>query len=432
MSSPSDEELQTVLSELKNSNPVLGIPKLHALLRAEHPDWAVSEKRTRKILAVLKESAAAAGDDDDGTPHPSSELIQGLDVKQWTPRVQVKLFDKKRGKGLVATQKIKAGETIWTEDPWVITPEWDIYDKQRASLACAFCTTLFPSVSAARSAPRCPHCPAAFCNSLCRKRAIERTHPLLCPAQNPSSMPLLRWVRGKEWLALGALVQATARVLLSPEAGEWATLRGFAVMGMEERAKYSFRSQPDRETWREAWGLYCRAFGRSTVKGEKRPSTDKLPEEERKVAAILRRTLPPDVEEALFDYDKGFLRGLGRMSLNLEAHGGLYTLHAHLNHACTPNVSIRHLDQRKALSRISVLALSDVAPGEELVITYVNPQMSYKERRREIDAWGFVCGCGKCVEEGKGWAEDAGGNGVEGEGGFGDLESELKAGLGVM
>ncbi|KAJ7730656.1 hypothetical protein DFH07DRAFT_969040 [Mycena maculata] len=421
MASPGDDELQTALTQLKAANPALGIPKLHALLRTEYPDWAVSEKRMRKVLATIAPPEA-----DTGPPHPSSQLVEGLDIAQWTPRVDVRLFDKRKGKGLVATQKIKAGETIWLEDPFVIAPQWEIYDKQRAGAACSLCTTLFAHSPEARA--RCPHCPAAFCNALCRKRA-DKTHPLLCAAQNPSSMPLLRWARSKEWLALHALVQCTARVLLANAAGEaaraadWAVVRGFAVLGMEERAKYSFRAEPDRETWKSAFELFCAAFHRP--RREEAPAKN-LTDEERRVAAILRKPLPAEIESALFDYDAGFLRGLGRMSLNLEAHGGLYTLHAHLNHGCAPNVSVRHLDQRHALSRITVKALADIKPGQELLITYVNPATGYAERRAALEAWGFVCQCARCAEEGRDWAPPA-----EPEG-LGDLASELKAGLGVM
>ncbi|KAJ7938455.1 hypothetical protein B0H13DRAFT_2302012 [Mycena leptocephala] len=86
MASPSHDELQAAL----------GISKLHARLRAEFPAWAVSEKR----------------------------LVAGLDVAQWTPRVAVRVFDRRKGKGLAATAKIAAGEAIWLEDPFVIAAEW--------------------------------------------------------------------------------------------------------------------------------------------------------------------------------------------------------------------------------------------------------------------------------------------------------------------
>jgi hypothetical protein len=122
MSSPSDEELQDALTQLKAAHPTLGIPKLHARLRTDYPAWTVSEKRMRKVLATLAPPKDAA------PPHPSSELVEGLDISQWTPRVDVRLFDKNKGKGLVATQKIKAGETIWVEDPFVIAPEWCAQD----------------------------------------------------------------------------------------------------------------------------------------------------------------------------------------------------------------------------------------------------------------------------------------------------------------
>jgi hypothetical protein len=65
-------------------------------------------------------------------------------------------------------------------------------------------------------------------------------------------MALLRWVRQNEWMALHALTQCTARLLLANAAGEaalkadWAVMRGFAVLGMEERARYSFRWRAPR------------------------------------------------------------------------------------------------------------------------------------------------------------------------------------------
>lgn len=111
---------------------------------------------------------------------------------------------------------------------------------------------------------------------------------------------------------------------------------------------------------------------------------------------------------------------------DLEAHGGLYTLHAHLNHDCAPNTSVRHLDQRRALARVTVRALADIEPGQELLITYVDPATGYAERRTALEAWGFVCQCARCTEEGRDWKPP------EGEDGLGDLASELKAGLGVM
>jgi hypothetical protein len=196
------------------------------------------------------------------------------------------------------------------------------------------------------------------------------------------------------------------------------------------------QSEPDRAAWKKAYALFIEAFK------EPKHAADK-----RKLAKILKRPVNPQLAGALFDYEQGFLRGLGRMSLStflclssshvlhtsttdLEAHGGLYTLHSHLNHSCTPNVSVRHLEQRTALARITLLAKRTIKPGEELVVTYVNPEMGVRERRRELEGWGFgECLCARCVKEereGRGEGNEKEPSEME------DLASELKAGLGVM
>ena len=124
--------------------------------------------------------------------------------------------------------------------------------------------------------------------------------------------------------------------------------------------------------------------------------------------------------------------------IDLEAHGGLYTLHSHMNHSCSPNVSVRHFDHRTALSRITVVAKRNIAAGEELVVTYVDPSLGVRERRSQLVAWGFgQCECERCVEEEKEGEEKSREGEGEGEtkeerSNMDDLERELKAGLGVM
>ena len=108
----------------------------------------------------------------------------------------------------------------------------------------------------------------------------------------------------------------------------------------------------------------------------------------------------------------------------------MYTLHSHLNHSCRPNVSVRHLDQRNALARISVLAKTEIKAGQELLVTYVNPELNLKARRTALEAWGFgECRCERCIEEEVKLEKTTG---VEKKDEMDDLERELKAGLGVM
>ena len=124
---PQESELINALISLKRKVPSLGISKIHALLLQTYPEWTVSEKRTRKILQIhgLTLSAQAVSSDSvEPRIFPSSQVIDRLDVSQWTPKVKVKYFNKKKGKGLVAERNIEVGEHIWKEDPFIIAPEW--------------------------------------------------------------------------------------------------------------------------------------------------------------------------------------------------------------------------------------------------------------------------------------------------------------------
>ena len=92
------------------------------------------------------------------------------------------------------------------------------------SRACAHCTTPLTNCHLTSLILHCPTtssttssggaCPALFCNRFCFKRS-ERTHPLLFPAQNPASVPLLIFARKNVWMGLHALAQCMARLLLA-------------------------------------------------------------------------------------------------------------------------------------------------------------------------------------------------------------------------
>lgn len=121
----------------------------------------------------------------------------------------------------------------------------EMYDLQLSSVACAHCST---PLSGSTLAPSCqgstssPPCSARFCNRLCLSRA-GKTHPLLCRSRNPAAIPLLDFARQNQWMALHALSQCTAKILLSFQQDEstfdsdWTVFRSFAQLGMEERAK---------------------------------------------------------------------------------------------------------------------------------------------------------------------------------------------------
>ncbi|KAI0697799.1 hypothetical protein BC835DRAFT_737993 [Cytidiella melzeri] len=435
MNTPTDEELKSALLELRAKNATLGIPKLHALLLAGHSHWSVSEKRTRKIIQAEglilgpHKQHPITLDSSSDTFIPASRVIEGLDMTRWTKKIEVKYFNRQKGKGLVATEKITQGDAVWKENPFILAPEWEVYDLQVMSAACGYCSTPLQNLSNPALVLHCdaasqsPPCNMRFCNRLCLSRS-KKTHPLLCSAQNPASVPLLRFAQVNQWQALHALSQCTARLLLSEQRDEkefledWNIVAALAQLGMEERAKGGWlgSSEPDRATWKRAYDLYLHAF--------REPSNEA---ERKKLRKILKKPVRKSLADELFGYDV-FLRGLGRMNLNLESHGGLYVLHSHVNHSCDPNISVRHLDQRSALSRITMVALRNIEPGEELFITYTNPGMPLESRRQHLLEWGFgLCDCSRCQTEENDPNRKAPEKSIPA-----DLEAELKAGLGVM
>ena len=141
-------------------------------------------------------------------------------------------------------------------------------------------------------------------------------HPLVCRAQNPACAPLLDYARRNQWMALHALVQSTARVLLSAQVGDgaldedWRVVRGFAELGMEERFKGAMWSsggtaaEPDRAPWKKGYQLFLQAFKEPTA-----------PADKKKLTKILRKPIKEEVAKEVFEYE-AFLRGLGRMSLS--------------------------------------------------------------------------------------------------------------------
>ena len=79
-------------------------------------------------------------------------------------------------------------------------------------------------------------------------------------------------------------------------------------------------------------------------------------------------------------------------------------MHSYLNHDCEPNLSIKHVPGRggiRAATRISAQAVRPIAPGDELLISYVDPKRP-ASRRRELlwrDYCFGPCACARCTAE---------------------------------
>ena len=74
-----------------------------------------------------------------------------------------------------------------------------------------------------------------------------------------------------------------------------------------------------------------------------------------------------------------------------------YALICKINHSCEPNVLVRYEPAEPGAPLLARLtALRDIAPGEELVQSYVDQSQGYEGRRLALLDYGFECACRKC------------------------------------
>lgn len=66
-----------------------------------------------------------------------------------------------------------------------------------------------------------------------------------------------------------------------------------------------------------------------------------------------------------------------------------------LNHSCEPNCQVAYLEDGRAV----LFVLRDIASGEELTIAYIYTYLPIADRRSELRAYGFICGCVRCMRE---------------------------------
>lgn len=160
---------------------------------------------------------------------------------------------------------------------------------------------------------------------------MSKQHPLLCAALNPASVPLVAFARSRTWLAVHAVAQCIARLLMDHEQGRKQDLeedllfmRSLAQMNMEERWKimeyepFSLRFlltsdtvffrptslKPDHAIWRTPYDLTQQAF--------LEPSN---PRDKKQLSKVLRKPIPEDLQKFLFEYDS-YLHLLSCMGLS--------------------------------------------------------------------------------------------------------------------
>ncbi|KAF3912350.1 hypothetical protein AA313_de0206657 [Arthrobotrys entomopaga] len=72
---------------------------------------------------------------------------------------------------------------------------------------------------------------------------------------------------------------------------------------------------------------------------------------------------------------------------------GVFPASARINHSCSPNVFHRY---SPTINRLTVHALREIQPGEELTTSYIDICHPTVVRRQMLKHWGFRCRCATC------------------------------------
>jgi hypothetical protein len=75
-----------------------------------------------------------------------------------------------------------------------------------------------------------------------------------------------------------------------------------------------------------------------------------------------------------------------------------FALMSQMNHACDANVVVAYGANHTG----AAVATRDIAAGEELCISYIDATQDVRGRQEDLENYGFVCTCPKCLAEGGG------------------------------
>ncbi|KAG0089644.1 hypothetical protein BGZ93_009761 [Podila epicladia] len=288
--------------------------------------------------------------------------------------------------GLFAAKSFAAGETIYSEAPEISALEPSLEGKDY----CHYCLKqIVPEESKVRCS-KCTH--VVFCTESCKTTAWEKFHSILCTKDMTPTAKASLQEYTKE-----------TRKLVPEMVARFLAKKAFVGMLSSGAPYYSFD--------------YIDPLS-SLLNLE----VSKTAEEEKEIE-LLRATLGSSVPGfAEFLTDEGYLAMKGRLLFNnygistcLDADreiqslpeiqrcvldgsitgAGFYRLTSYLFHSCEPNTKLLFSEKDH---RVSVVAMTEIKTGEELVVSYIkNGHLSTEERRLELfSKYRIRCMCCLC------------------------------------
>lgn len=271
----------------------------------------------------------------------------------------VKEIDAAKGRGCIAAERIPAGTPIVKAEPAAFVV--------KSALRRQVCHRCLRSASALGqdTLQRCARCRVAcYCSRACQ---------------------------AADWRSYGHQSECARLVALAPKVPTETVFLAARVLALRETAPAAFA---------EIEGLRCcppRRGGDGDFDSARRymamsvMTADFLgPERLRALAGSgeLLVGLLSKLETNAFNICNGDLQPIGI---------GVYPSASLFNHSCRPNACAVFEGTTLCIS-----AVRDIAPGEEIVISYIDLGASLERRRSELrKGFGFVCTCERCIHEEK-------------------------------
>ena len=320
-----------------------------------------------------------------------------------------------KGRGLIATQQIAAGDTVLVEQPIasllvsavpLIRNYVDIDQPH-----CSHCLAQLP-VCPSPAVSACGECDAVYCSDEHKRLHSLSHHSITCGYYPPSAAPSLL-LETEPVPPVPAKFPIMASQLLST------TL----VQMLLPASHSSAASPPSRPRLWDDIGRLCHAeLDSALLTNDYQHLIQHVSHSLHRHPQLATTTLDTATLSSLLPLSL-YARLVALLHLNcfsvytstaarspfataLFVHGAL------LNHSCSPNVELQqplrqaeHPTEAEAergeAGRVGVwLATRDVAVGEELCNTYTDVSVGVKQRRDYLEwAYGFVCQCERCKAE---------------------------------
>lgn len=369
-------------------------------------------------------------------------------MDDYFPKVEVRVIDEEKGKGLFALKKFNAGDIIFEERPLVCAQF--LWNQAYGYLACDYC--MKPLETAEENVRRltgiqdlclpyseccgtkkeecvdCLYCEVSYCNSVCRDQAWEQYHQVLCTSS----------LYGETKHPLDQLQDAWRHMHYPPESASIMLIAKMIATVKQAKDKAGaahlfsqFCHKTRGKNGEIAYKLLGRQFQAQMehlrqllVKGlyDEELMHWFTPEGFQSLVALVGTNgqgigtsafsvwvkncdsldLPNQEQEKLNSFILQLYEGIERETgsyLNNEG-SGLYALQSSCNHSCVPNAEATFPYNNFTLV---MEAIKEIEPGEEIIVCYLdeyNRNRSRHSRNKLLrENYLFACTCPKCESE---------------------------------